>query len=211
MKSKIFHPIVVLALMLFTQAAAKTNDPQDSDDYIEQQKSHLRLNSAMTPRTMDMTLTNAEGYLYDISNKDVYNPQIVEMASYIGNADGVFAKGLLIEFDVISSKGGRNDAVDYYIRAYYKNNGLACERLYWIYKDGELGQTRNDELAQHYHGLYLTLSGEKIGKERGYFISKEHQSALKLRSLQTDFEQGLIKEMSDQTPSYKKSSPEKRV
>lgn len=98
---------------------------------------------------------------YKESTANLYDPRIIRLGVVARNTDAYFAKGLLLEYGAWP-KVEPFTAVDWYKKAAKKGSVWALKRLYFIFKNGELGRRANKIIADRCKGNYLMITQKSI-------------------------------------------------
>jgi hypothetical protein len=148
-----------------TSFAVLTNDKDDTieEQDINQQKIMQHFHT-LSNGTVNRMIDTSSQFLYDVRNPHLYNPTVVKTASQMQDASGRFAEGIMREYGIWPKGSGYQERtpLECYQDAADKNLHFAYERLYFVHKNGELGQPINEEEAARYASLYFKVAQQPI-------------------------------------------------
>jgi hypothetical protein len=148
-----------------TSFAVLTNDKDDTTEAqgLNQQKIMQHFHT-LSNGTVNHMIDTSSQFLYDVRNQHLYNPTVVNTASQLQDASGIFVEGLMREYGLWpkGSSPHQRTPLECYQEAADKNLHFAYERLYFVYKNGELDQAKNEDKASRYASLYLRIAQQPI-------------------------------------------------
>lgn len=125
------------------------NDPNDRDNIQESLDKRARSTSHLSV-TARKKIINDYQALYTKGNNFLYDKTNVEKSMEMEDPDAYFIWALMIVYERVESKNKEQEALDCFLKASTKNQLDAKAYLYFVYKNGLLGQTVNLVEAEKY-------------------------------------------------------------